>query len=262
MPKPTREGSAIIGHTGFVGGILKAARPFDALFNSTDIETIRHRHFARLVCAGVSAVKWQANANPAQDWHGITRLIAALETIRVDRFVLISTIDVYREPWGKTEDYAPQPADLHAYGRHRLFLEAFIRHHFPGALIVRLPALFGTGLKKNAVYDLLHANQTEKIPANASLQWYPMARLADDLDRIDAAGLDLINITSAPLTMAEIRDRFFPGAPLGPTAATPPHYDLHSRHDTTLSGRNGYHLDREQVLAALAAFIEAERATP
>ena len=50
---------------------------------------------------------------------------------------------------------SPLPAgELPAYGRNRLQLERWVREDFPAALIVRLPALYGKGLKKNCLYDL------------------------------------------------------------------------------------------------------------
>jgi hypothetical protein len=35
-------------------------------------------------------------------------------------------------------------------------LEAFVESHFPGSLVVRLPALFGQGLRKNFLFDLMN----------------------------------------------------------------------------------------------------------
>ena len=44
--------------------------------------------------------------------------------------------------------------NLPAYGKNRLQLERWVRQDHPDALIVRLPALYGKGLKKNFLYDL------------------------------------------------------------------------------------------------------------
>ena len=44
--------------------------------------------------------------------------------------------------------------NLPAYGKNRLQLERWVREDHPDALIVRLPALYGRGLKKNFLYDL------------------------------------------------------------------------------------------------------------
>lgn len=53
--------NCLIGYTGFVGGNLVAKRQFDVLINSKNFESMRGAHYDRVVCAGISAVKWQAN---------------------------------------------------------------------------------------------------------------------------------------------------------------------------------------------------------
>jgi nucleoside-diphosphate-sugar epimerase len=249
---------ALIGHTGFVGGTLLRQRTFDATYNSRNINTIHDREFDQIVCAGVSAVKWLANKEPEADWQAIQRLMESLQRVSARHFVLISTIDVYRTPIGLTERDAPTAEGLHAYGRHRLKLEEFIAGRFPSHTIVRLPALFGEGLKKNALYDLMHLNQTDLIVPNAAFQWYPLARLADDLDCIRAARLPLINVATEPVLMQDIQARFFPEVTLGTPVDAPPRYDLHSEHDAVLGGHNGYHLSAAQVWAAMTDFITHE----
>jgi hypothetical protein len=143
---------------------------------------------------------------------------------------------------------------------HRLRLEEFVATRFPSHSIVRLPALFGPELKKNAIYDLIHLNQTDKIVPNAWFQWYPVRRLADDLDRVRTAGVNLVNITSEPVMMETISSRFFPEVPIGQPVDAPPRYDLRSVHDRLLGGERGYHLDASAILTELADYLaEADR---
>jgi hypothetical protein len=248
-------GHALIGHTGFVGGTLLRQRPFDATFNSRNIEAIRGGRFDRVVCAGVSAVKWLANKEPEADWQGIRRLMDCLAQVSAGHFVLISTIDVYRDPVGLTERDAPPTDGLHPYGRHRLALEAFVAEKFRSNTIVRLPALFGTGLKKNAVFDLMTGNMTDRIVPNAAFQWYPLRRLGSDLETIIGAGVRLINVTAEPVTMEAIRTRFFPQVTIAEPVASPPRYDLRTTLDALLGGRDGYHLDVATVFQEMAAFL-------
>jgi nucleoside-diphosphate-sugar epimerase len=252
--------NALIGDTGFVGGTLLQQRDFGSTYNSRNIETIRGRKFDYLVCAGVSAAKWIANRNPEQDWRNIGRLLDSLKAATVRHFILISTIDVYREPNGLTENDAPAVERLQPYGLHRLKIEQFVRENFVSHTIIRLPALFGAGLRKNALYDLINLNQVEKIVPNAEFQWYPVRRLADDIDRIRAAEIDLINITAEPIAMEDIRARFFPAVQIGPPASSPPRYDLRSIHDSLLGGHGGYHFSRRQIFDEMAAFIAQAKA--
>jgi hypothetical protein len=250
---------ALIGSTGFVGQALSAERRFGAAFHSTDIEQIEGRQFDRIVCAGVSAVKWWANANAEADQHGIDRLTRHLDHVETDRFVLISTVDVYGTPAGVDEDDAVPEPGLHPYGLHRARLEEWVRRRFPVAHVIRLPALFGPGLKKNALFDLLHDNRLDYIDPASRFQWYPLDRLADDIDRVQALGLPLVNLATEPLGMAEVQRRFFPGRTLG-GQSRPVAYDVRTRHGAAFGGDACYALGADTVLEAMGRFVAASRA--
>jgi hypothetical protein len=252
---------ALIGHTGFVGSNLKAAGGFTHLFNSANIADIEGETFDEIVCAGVAGVKWLANKEPERDWQGIRVLLDALGTVKTRRFVLISTIDVYPDPSRSDDEGADLSPDAgQAYGRHRLRVERFVLDRFPGALVARLPALFGPGLKKNVLFDLLHDNQTDRINPAAVFQWYPVERLAGDLATAASAGLGLVNLFPEPVASASIIDGMFPGARVGLPAEPAPRYGLRSRHADLFGGRNGFVMSAGAVLADMARFVEAERA--
>jgi hypothetical protein len=250
---------ALIGHTGFVGSTLLRAGSYAACFNSRNIEAIDGRRFDTVVCAGVSAVKWLANREPDRDLAAIEGLIGHLATIRADRFVLISTVDVYGDPVGVTERDAPATAGLHPYGLHRLHLERFVADRFPGSTIVRLPGLFGTGLRKNLIFDMLNLNQTEKISPGGVLQWYPTRRLPEDLAAIAEAGLPLVNVAVEPIPTATLRDRFFPDVAIGDPDLPGPRYDVWTDHAAILGGDGHYHLSAAAAMDELARFVDAER---
>ncbi len=253
-------GRALIGHTGFVGSNLAAQRTFEHVYNSSTIGDIDGRHFTDLVCAGVSAVKWWANQNPAEDLAKIESLIAHLDTVTADNVTLISTIDVYAAPVGVTEADQPEPERLHAYGRNRAMLERWVSDRFADHQIVRLPALFGTGLKKNAIFDLMHDNRIQLINPDSVFQWYPLDRLGDDLDLVRERHLGVVNLATEPLSMEAIRARFFPASSIGAEAAAVARYDMRTLHDAEFGGADGYILDRESVLAALSRFLDADAA--
>ena len=249
---------ALIGHTGFVGSNLVRQQPFDLLYNSTSIGEIDGRHFSDVVCAGVSAVKWWANQNPAEDLARIEGLIGHLSTIGADNFTLISTVDVYGAPIGVSEADQPVLDGLHAYGSNRAMLERWVSDRFANHQIVRLPALFGPGLKKNAIYDLMHDNRLEVINGASVFQWYPLDRLTADLELVRTRHLGVVNLATEPLAMEEIRSRFFPRSAIGGQAAAVARYDMQTIHDAEFGGMDGYILDREGVLSAIGRFIEDE----
>lgn len=258
----TSYSSGLIGHTGFVGGALLHSRAFEAVYNSANIGDIAGAAFDRLVCAGVSAVKWQANKDPAADRAAIARLTGPLAKARAREFILISTIDVYPDPARPDDEDSPiDPMANHAYGRHRYELEQWAKDRFECVRIVRLPALFGAGLKKNAIFDLMNNNQVDKINPLAVFQWYPLARCADDLDRAGAAGLSLVNLFPEPISMARIIAEHFPTALAGPPISPAPHYCLRTRFAAQFGGSNGYVMSADEVMRALAGFLEDARAS-
>ena len=251
-------GDALIGHTGFVGSNLLRQRAFDATYNSTSINDIDGRRFASVVCAGVSAVKWWANRNPEQDLAGIEALMRRLDTIEAGHFTLISTIDVYDRPVTVDEDDEPDPEHLHAYGRNRLMLERYVAARFERHLVVRLPGLFGTGLKKNVIFDLMHGERLDAVNPASVFQWYPLDRLAADLARARQLGLGLLNLATAPLGMEAVCARLFGDAAIGTQAAAPVIYAMRTRHAAAFGGADGVIMDAPAVLQALGRFIAGQ----
>lgn len=144
----------LVGSTGFVGGNLMAAHTFAAACHSTDIAAQYGTAPDLCVYAGVPAAMFLANADPEADLAVMAAARENLRKIAPQKLVLISSIAVYADSRGKDESDAPDSADLPAYGRNRLQLERWVREDFPSALIVRLPALYGKGLRKNFLFDL------------------------------------------------------------------------------------------------------------
>lgn len=247
--------TALIGHSGFVGGNLLAQRSYDAIYRSSDIDAIRGKSFDHVVCTGVQAMKWWANLHPDEDRAGIERLLGPLAEVNTRRFTLISTIDVYPTPREVDEQSPIERQGHHAYGLHRLEVEDRIRERFPDVLILRLPGLFGPGLKKNVIFDMLHDNGLEKVHPGGVFQYYDLRRLADDIDRAWELGLSLLNVSTEPLGTGEIRDRFFPGKELGATGPAPAGYDMRSSHAAGWEGTNGYLYSKTQVIDDLGDWL-------
>lgn len=145
----------LIGYTGFIGSNLLEQTSFDKLFNSKNIQEIENKEYEILVCAGVRAVKWFANENPDIDKKEIEKLKSSLKKVKVKKFILISTIDVYAfNNYGNEKEHS-DINKLDFYGKNRVSLENWVKINFEDYLIIRLPALFGKNLKKNFIFDLL-----------------------------------------------------------------------------------------------------------
>lgn len=244
--------AALIGYTGFVGGNLLREYPFSGRYNSSNIGKIAGGHFDLIVCAGAPAAKWKANQEPHADRANLGRLMTALQRVRTQRFVLISTVDVYGRANGVDEDCPPTGAT--PYGRHRLELEQFVRDRFH-ALIVRLPALFGPGLKKNAIYDLMNNNQVEKIDSRSVFQFYNIRHLWRHIRIAAGARLPLVHLATEPISMSEVARCVFGKDLVNHLPGQPPSYDLRTRHAALLGGSGGYICHKMRVLAELADFV-------
>jgi dTDP-4-dehydrorhamnose reductase len=255
---PIEEHWGLIGHTGFVGSNLSRDFIYDEFYNSENINKIRGRTFDALVCAAIPAAKWQANRDPDGDWKNIQVLLTALETVKVDRFILISTVDVYPNPVEVTEDFDPTPLPNHAYGTHRLRVERWVAQRFANHHILRLPGLFGPGLKKNVLFDLLNNRELEAIQPESRFQYYDLAHLSMDLYQMLWNGIRLMNLATEPISTGTILERFFPQRQVGQRASAPVSYDFRSIHAGLWKGSHGYLYSAETVLDDLGRFLSRQ----
>jgi len=189
-------------------------------------------------------------------------LIAHLKTVTCKTFILISTVDVFKSPIGVDEETPIDEEGLHAYGLHRRLLEKFVESHFPNHLIVRLPGLVGPGLRKNVIFDFLNDNNLQAIDSRGVFQFYPMVNLWWDIQKALRAGLKLVHLTAAPISVADVSEQGF-GKPFSqPTANTPVIYDLRSRHAAVFGGAGNYQYNQRETIQAVRAYAQSEPLTP
>jgi nucleoside-diphosphate-sugar epimerase len=250
--------SALIGSTGFVGSTLLRQTSFDEQFHSTDIERIRGQSYGLLVCAGAPAEKWKANRDPESDRANLQRLMQCLAEVHAEHVVLISTVDVYPVPVGVDEGTTIDPEAGSAYGRHRFELEVFVRDRFD-TTCVRLPGLFGRGLKKNVIYDFLNNNETGAICPDSVYQFYGLDDLWRDIAQVRAHGLSLVNFGVEPVSVRDVAREGLGIEFEKPLAVNAVRYDMHTRYAGLLGGTGVYLRSRHQVLAAIRDFAEAWR---
>ena len=257
MATPPRE--ALIGYTGFVGSNLASQHAFSDVYNRSNIETIRGQSFDLIVSAGAPGVKFLANKDPEADWASITQLMDALAQVKTKRFVLISTLNAYVDPRGVDETSPVGGDDQLPYGRHRVLLERFIAERFPDHLIVRLPGIFGPGLKKNVLFDLMTGDDRFLANTHVSsiMQMYDLRHLWADILRAQEQSIRVLNIATEPLKLIEISrqcfHRDFPGRTDGPVY----HDDMRTIHSSLWGQHIPYLYSAQQTLKDLHAFISS-----
>lgn len=252
---------ALIGYSGFVGSTLLAQRPFQHLYRSSNLGEIQGGTFDRVICAAAPAQKWLANQDPLADLRNIEVLIEHLQRLTCKQFVLISTVDVFKNPQGVDENSEVDEAGLHAYGLHRRWLERFVEAQFPESLIVRLPGLVGPGLRKNVIFDLRNGNQLQAIDSRAIFQFYPMVNLSTDIQTALDAGLPLVHLTAEPISVADVSHRGF-GQPFDNVLpGTPARYDLQTRYAELFGAQGRYQYQARETLMAIRAYAQSEPLT-
>src|SRR6185437_14650747 len=173
--------SALIGYTGFVGSNIKKQKSFSDYYSSQNIENIKGKEYELIVSAANSSLMWKANLEPEKDWKSIQKYLDIIKNVKAKHFVLISTIEVYENPFNVDEDSPIRISKLKPYGKHRYKLEQAIRQQFKSHTVIRMPNLFGENLKKNFIFDLIHNNRLDLIHKDNSQQWYNLENIWKDI---------------------------------------------------------------------------------
>ncbi len=248
--------TALIGYTGFVGSNLKQQYKFTDFYNSKNFHEMKNQEYDLVVCAGISAVKWLANKEPEKDLACIKALESVLSTIHAKQFILISTIDVYPILNEIDESFDCSSIENHAYGTHRLAFEKFCDEKFTNCTTVRLPGLFGEGLKKNVIYDLLNDNCLEMINTKSSYQYYYLKYLWDDIQKALENNIKLINFFTEPVPTDEIISTLFPSKMVGQEAIPEGHYNLYTKYASCWNNNGNYIYTKNEMMEQLLEFIK------
>jgi nucleoside-diphosphate-sugar epimerase len=243
---------ALIGYTGFVGSTLMNQTEFDSLYRSTNIHEIQSdsNEFDIVVCAAAPAKKWLANKKPDEDKSNIEKLIKNLDYLKVKKFVLISTVDVFSNPVDVNELSTVSLDGLHPYGLNRRELEIFVQERFSDHHIVRLPGLVGPGLKKNVIYDFKNNNNLELIESRSSFQFYPMNNLWSDIKKVIRHNLKLVHLTAESIEVSELAKLSF-GLDFKNEIGAPVKYDFKTIYGELFGRAGNYqYLKDDSILAA------------
>lgn len=253
--------NALIGYSGFVGSTLMKQAEFNDLYRSTNIQDIRGNDYNTVVCAGAPAVKWLANKEPDNDRQILADLMSHLDAMTCKQFILISTVDVFKNPNTVSESTPLDYDGLHPYGLHRAELENFVRQRFTNHLIVRLPGLVGPGLKKNIIFDFLNDNMLDNIDSRHVFQFYPMVNLWADIQLALANHLSLLHLTAEPISVAEVAAAGFAKTFINEVVETPLRYDLQSDYAELFGETGNYQYRKKDTVSAIRHYAQSEAKT-
>ncbi|MFW5437710.1 pyridine nucleotide transhydrogenase [Paenibacillus apiarius] len=252
--------TCLIGYTGYVGSTLLRQTQFDDLYNSKNINDIEYKEYDLIVCAGAPAVKWRANQAPTEDLDNINKLMKHIGHVKSKRFVLISTVDVYQHPYNVDEITIINPDVTDPYGRHRYYLEQFVKENFENVLIVRLPGLFGEGLKKNFIYDLIHDNCLHMTHRESNFQFYNMQYLWNDIQTALNNNLKLVNFSAEPVMASEISEFCLGTKFNNVTEKEPVNYNVKSRYAHIFNRQSkDYIITKQDILNDIRNYIQEEK---
>lgn len=252
--------NALIGFSGFVGTTLQKQANFSHLYRSTNMDDIDNRTFDMVVCAGAPAQKWIANKDPQGDREKIEGLIEHLKTIKCEKFILISTVDVFHNSVGADEETPVDEIGLHPYGLHRRWLEKFVASHFSNYLIVRLPGLVGPGLRKNIIFDFLNENNVSAIDSRGVFQFYPMVNLWADIEIGLMEKIKILHLTAEPLSVQQVAISGFGRSFDNVLQNDPATYDFRTRHAPLFGASGSYQYSAREEILAIRAYAQSEPA--
>lgn len=185
----------ILGGKGFVGSAFaryceRRGLPYMVVDREEYLACVG-RDCDVLINANGNSHKPLASRAPLEDFDASVRSVrASLVDFRFRKYVMISSCDVYPDcssPRTTLESDPLDPAQQSPYGFHKYLAEQCVRHAAQDWLIFRCGGFIGPGLKKNAIYDVLHGGPLFLDPAS-ELQYLHTDRAAEIVFQVLEAG--------------------------------------------------------------------------
>jgi len=203
--------AAIVGPGGFIGAAVRAeleTRGYEAvpLERGSDAASVPHCNIA-FFCAGSSAAHLSSKDPMRCLRANVIDLYGYLSALKVDRWVLMSSLSVYPADLArKSEDAPVDVSALSVYGMHKAVAETYVRTFTPNAVVLRVGYLYGKGLRKNLIFDLRTGRKELFLTADSVVAPLDVALLADAaVSLAEKASPGTYNVASRyALTAAEI----------------------------------------------------------
>ena len=161
---------------------------------------------------------------------------------------------------GVYEDFPISTEGLSAYGNNRYRLEEITRSLFPRSIIIRLPGLFGTGLKKNFLFDFLNNSPSVTMTHSESrYQFYGLENIWADIQTVTRSGLNLANFATPPVSAGQIARTCFDRDFSNKTQSLPVSYDMRTRYAELFNHHGEYIWSLDEELATIRSFVDNNR---
>lgn len=191
----------LIGASGFVGNALqKAILLVPDQYSLTPIsrenfQAEKQNHFDILIHSAMPSKRWWAANHPLADFDATVRLTAEiLYQYHFEKLALISSVS------------ARLQTD-HPYGRHKHAAEILTIDHNKENVVFRLGGLYGEGLDKGVVFDMMHGNEVF-MTADSSFNYIDTYKAAQLIVKyIEATGIKDIGAKNV-VSIGEIAQKF------------------------------------------------------
>jgi hypothetical protein len=239
----------ILGANGFIGSHLVSVFP-DAVRITRESSLIRGK-IETLFIAAPTSRKYQVNRFPSEDLVDVNNILKLIQSSnRVENIVLVSTIDVYSNLESSSE-ISECKSEL-SYGGNRHFLETQLSSLGSNLKICRTGGLFGTGIKKNLMYDLVNRRTEFLMNYNmeSTYQWLPVDFFIKELLEFSCSDLSLKNIVGEPISVKAVVQAGGFQIDFGMYGELRS-YDVTSNHEF-----NGYSLGSGEILCEINQYIQ------
>jgi nucleoside-diphosphate-sugar epimerase len=248
---------AVVGASGFIGGHLASRYKNVQKFGRENISNLAYDKSGLTIIAAAPAAKWVANSDPQADLLNIQNLVESLKCIEDRKSVLISTIDVFPVKC-EFDETSPLPAEHpEAYGANRGYLESELRKYLSNLHIIRLPGMFGPGLKKNLIFDLMNGKDVPSLNSSSSFQFYDVRLLPSHIELSLAFNLKILNLATEPISVSEIYNHCFDSTAKDFDVPSI-EYRMITKYGHEVAGRgNNYLISKKEVLAGIRQWIDS-----
>ena len=242
---------SLIGYSGFIGQqlIKDYGQSIGNIYNSKNIKHLPDMVHDIIIIAAPSAVKWQANKNPKEDLAKVSKLIDAISNTSASKLIHLSTCDVFDYSKGTRNFELDQEFSDQPYSKHRRMLEEAVMGL--NSHILRLPTVYGEGMKKNIFFDLLTKNYEylDTVNPNNKLQWVNVSYIKSLIDYVIKQDIKILNVATQPIANKEIFELFgYKSDNLARKADIV--YDMKTTHQI-----QGYMMSKKAVLGDMRKFI-------